>query len=222
LTSNGAPATTDLMAELEPFVRVLHPDALKSLTDSPSFERGERYFREGRVGELSRQAGAIKAIVSGTTPYEVRIWVRGDQLAYSCTCPSAEQGFFCKHCVAVAFAWLKSEPEGEKASPSMHESHAGLIKAPIDVEPKRDARPQKDSARALEAPARPKSDPVKARPVEPQLRLDVAASKSARWEPGRVHAHLRKQDPATLADLLLDFAEHDPAIKDALMRLLPR
>jgi uncharacterized Zn finger protein len=191
------------MADLEqPFVRVLHPDALKALTDSPSFERGERYFKEGRVGELSRQAGAIKATVNGTTPYEVRIFVRGDQLAYSCTCPSAGEGFFCKHCVAVALAWLRSEPE----EPSMHESHAGL-KAPTEREEPKQKEPSEPPARK----------PLVRRLDESQLRLDVGA---ARWEPGRVHAFLRKQDPAMLADLLLDQAERDPALKDALMKLL--
>lgn len=198
LTPRAATATTASMADLEqPFVRVLHPDALKALTDSPSFERGERYFREGRVGELTRQAGTIKATVSGTTPYEVRIFVRGDQLAYSCTCPSAGEGFFCKHCVAVALAWLRSEPE----EAAMHESHAGL-KAP--EEPKR--------KEPSEPPAR---KPLAKKADDGQLRLDVG---TARWEPGRVHAFLRKQDPALLADLLLDHAEKDPALKEELMR----
>lgn len=178
------------MAELEPFVRVLHPDALKSLTDSPSFERGERYFREGRVGNLTRQGGSIKAIVRGTTPYDVKIWVRGDQLAYSCTCPSAEQGFFCKHCVAVAFACLRGEPEAEQ-DPPVQESHAGSRAPPDEQDLPNEAPP----------------------------RLNASGPKAAPWEPGRVHAFLRKQEPTMLADMLLDQAERDPALKTALMRL---
>jgi hypothetical protein len=88
----------------------------------------------------------------------------------------------------------------------MHESHAGL-KAPTEREEPKQKEPSEPPARK----------PLARRLDESQLRLDVGA---ARWEPGRVHAFLRKQDPAMLADLLLDQAERDPALKDALMKLL--
>jgi tetratricopeptide (TPR) repeat protein len=35
-------------------------------------------------------------------PYNVELWVGDGEPTWSCTCPAAEDGSFCKHCVAVA------------------------------------------------------------------------------------------------------------------------
>ena len=76
-----------------------------------TFERGEQCLAQGRVlgvesvvGEL---AGIVRPVEAGRAPYEVRIWVREDGLAYECTCPVGTARQFCKHAVAIALAHLE-------------------------------------------------------------------------------------------------------------------
>jgi cupin 2 domain-containing protein len=89
-----------------PFAHVLHRRTILALAGTPIFARGHRYYREGRVEGLARSDGRLTARVRGSEPYDVAIWVRGDGLAYACSCPFAAEGAFCKHCVATALAWL--------------------------------------------------------------------------------------------------------------------
>lgn len=79
-----------------------------------TFERGEQCFKSGRVlgvesapGEL---CGVVKPLDPARAPYEVRIWVRDDGLAYQCTCPVGSSLQFCKHTVAIVLAYLDREP----------------------------------------------------------------------------------------------------------------
>jgi hypothetical protein len=95
---------------------VLHAAQLRELADGKSFERGQRYHREGRVHRLTRAGKTIQATVAGQQPYEVKLWVTGDRIAYVCSCPVGDEGLFCKHCVAVALALIdesESAPEPE-------------------------------------------------------------------------------------------------------------
>jgi len=92
---------------------ILHRETLAMIVGAPTFSRGEQCFRAGRVlgvesgpGEL---CGVVKPQVSGRAPYEVRIWVRDDGLAYQCTCPVGETRQFCKHAVAIALAHLERD-----------------------------------------------------------------------------------------------------------------
>lgn len=74
--------------------------------------RGVRYFEDGRVVHEAGGGERVRAVVKGTVPYVVELWVEGGGPAWSCTCPAAEDGAFCKHCVAVAQT-LAPEPEPE-------------------------------------------------------------------------------------------------------------
>jgi uncharacterized Zn finger protein len=74
--------------------------------------RGRKYFEDGRVVHEADGAERVRAIVKGTVPYVVELWVDGGGPAWSCSCPAAEDGAFCKHCVAVALT-LQPEPEAE-------------------------------------------------------------------------------------------------------------
>ncbi|MEI6452152.1 MAG: SWIM zinc finger family protein, partial [Actinomycetes bacterium] len=49
------------------------------------------------------KVGAEKAAaaVRGTRTYQVNLWLAGGAPDFSCTCPVAADGLFCKHCVAV-------------------------------------------------------------------------------------------------------------------------
>lgn len=89
-----------------PFASILHKDAIKKLSDERSFARGRDYFEKGRVQALTRNKSMLVGVVTGESPYAVRVWVKDSSLAYSCTCPRGEEGEFCKHVVALSLAWL--------------------------------------------------------------------------------------------------------------------
>lgn len=110
----------------------LTPESLRRLAGSKSFERGEEYFERGRVDSLSEKEGGIRAKVRGSHLYLVKLWPESDELGYSCTCPHARDGAFCKHVVAVGLAWLNRneppQPKLEKTKPAvtMGDVHAHL------------------------------------------------------------------------------------------------
>lgn len=70
-----------------PLANILHRGTLEALVGKKTFERGEAYFKEGRVENLVREKGVLTAQVNGTTTYEVRIWASAEGLAYKCQCP---------------------------------------------------------------------------------------------------------------------------------------
>lgn len=87
---------------------LLTREALLESAGSRYFERGEDYFKQGLVERLRALAGVITARVQGTETYEVRIEAAVDGLEFDCTCPLADEGAVCKHCVAVGLAWLEN------------------------------------------------------------------------------------------------------------------
>lgn len=91
---------------------------LRQLADERSYERGEAYFRQGRLRGLVEFEGTLTATVRGTHDYRVKLWYEGKELEYSCTCPFAADGWFCKHCVAVGLAWAaESKSAGQSGEP---------------------------------------------------------------------------------------------------------
>jgi SWIM zinc finger len=80
---------------------------LRGLAGSRSFERGLDYV--GQVADLDVTETEITATVSGTDDYDVCL-VPGDQgLQWDCSCPFGQEGFFCKHCVAVGLVALEPD-----------------------------------------------------------------------------------------------------------------
>src|SRR5918997_77509 len=79
---------------------------LLELAGERSFERGEDYFDEERVRSLVEFEGMLAATVEGTEDYRVKLMMGSSGLSFSCECPYADEGNFCKHCVAVGLAWL--------------------------------------------------------------------------------------------------------------------
>ena len=97
---------------------------LRRLAGGVSFERGEDYFVNNHVGWLNEQEGMITARVRGTQLYRVKLWLDKKGLDYSCNCPIAAGGGFCKHCVAVGLAWL--EGNHPKQSPVKDDQTASV------------------------------------------------------------------------------------------------
>ncbi|MCR4404355.1 MAG: hypothetical protein NUW06_03560 [Candidatus Acetothermia bacterium] len=84
---------------------------IKRRCDEQVWQRGEDYYRSGRVRRCLKSARGLQAQVHGTTVYDVRITERRGKLIAICTCPFAQswEGY-CKHIVATLLAWLE-EPE---------------------------------------------------------------------------------------------------------------
>ncbi|WP_428122656.1 SWIM zinc finger family protein [Candidatus Poriferisodalis sp.] len=76
-------------------------------------------------------------MVRGTVPYIVELWTDNGEPRWSCTCPAAKDGSFCKHCVATALTLLprSSEPgvRQERASTGRGSQKGGS--APVLARP---------------------------------------------------------------------------------------
>ncbi len=75
-----------------------------ALAGSRVFGRGLAYFDGGKVELAAVRDGRLQATVRGTMPYMVELWVGEGGPDWSCTCPAAEDGSFCKHAVATALS----------------------------------------------------------------------------------------------------------------------
>ena len=103
---------------------------VEKLAGSRSYQRGMSYYRDGRVEPAGGSGPGLQARVRGTMPYAVRLWADGDKPGWSCTCPAAEDGSFCKHCVSVA---LSLDPDAGRLSsvvPFLSPPHAPSLPAP--------------------------------------------------------------------------------------------
>ncbi|HUM92365.1 MAG TPA: SWIM zinc finger family protein, partial [Candidatus Competibacter sp.] len=90
--------------------------ALKGIADTAYFARGKHYYDQNRVQWLDEDEEGVNARVRGTRDYTVQLWEEDDKIRYNCDCPIGQDGEFCKHCVAVALAWL-GEIESQPARP---------------------------------------------------------------------------------------------------------
>jgi len=84
----------------------LSPTKLKELAGETVFARGESYFNSAAVSRMKMADDVLSAWVAGSYPYTVKLWEAEGGIEYECACPHADEGNFCKHCVAVGLAWL--------------------------------------------------------------------------------------------------------------------
>jgi uncharacterized Zn finger protein len=107
--------------------QILDAATVVRLASSTSYERGVEYLNEGRVGALRVSSDRVAADVQGTEWYAVELSVADGRLGHACSCPVGRDGAFCKHCVAVALAWL-----GDQASavPTLDQVERYLEKLP--------------------------------------------------------------------------------------------
>ncbi|SDS06273.1 Uncharacterized conserved protein, contains Zn finger domain [Actinopolymorpha singaporensis] len=89
---------------------------VSAAADPGSLQRGRDYYLAGRVRELRVDGSAVSAIVDGGRAYRVRLDLTPLGLEGRCNCPYGAEGFFCKHCVASALAWLDSADAPLEAS----------------------------------------------------------------------------------------------------------
>lgn len=94
------------MAAASALTRLLTLKQIRHLAGDTSFARGEAYCAEGRVRSLVAHGDTLTATVCGTENYTVRLATENGALSYRCSCPVGADGAFCKHCAAVALAWL--------------------------------------------------------------------------------------------------------------------
>lgn len=92
--------------------KILTLDLLHTLAGSATYERGTNYCESGKVVNFIRNAELLTANVAGARLYEAQLWVRAGRLQYTCDCPAAAEGAFCKHLVAVGLSWLNSAATG--------------------------------------------------------------------------------------------------------------
>jgi uncharacterized Zn finger protein len=97
-----------------PLVEVFSRPEVMGLAGPDVYGRGVDYFQQGRAEGEADGASRLRATVRGSVPYEVELWAEGGHPCWSCTCPYAEDGSFCKHAVAVA---LLLDPSGLEALP---------------------------------------------------------------------------------------------------------
>ncbi|HEY2998913.1 MAG TPA: SWIM zinc finger family protein, partial [Acidimicrobiales bacterium] len=90
---------------------VFRPSVVRNLAGPRAFGRGAGYLEDSRVEPEAGGELRVRAAVRGSVPYEVELWVDDAAPAWSCTCPAAEDGSFCKHCVAVALSFDQDAPE---------------------------------------------------------------------------------------------------------------
>ena len=95
---------------MDPLTEAFTVPAVQDLAGPGSYQRGLAYSRDGRVSGSRSTGGRLEATVRGTMPYIVELWLEEGEPRWSCTCPAAEGGSFCKHCVAVALTLDRDEP----------------------------------------------------------------------------------------------------------------
>jgi superfamily II DNA or RNA helicase len=81
-------------------------ERLAALAGETVFDRGQRYFRSGRVLSWTAEGSALRGRVKGSDqyPYRVEIDLRPQRPVVRCTCPF-DVGGWCKHAVAVAISY---------------------------------------------------------------------------------------------------------------------
>ena len=95
---------------MDPLTEAFTVPAVQDLAGPGSYLRGVAYSRDGRVSASRGAASRLEATVRGTMPYIVELWIEEGEPRWSCTCPAAEGGSFCKHCVAVVLTLERDEP----------------------------------------------------------------------------------------------------------------
>ncbi len=72
-----------------------------------AFDRGHRYWKEGRVVSGVREGDTLDGVVEGGERYRVRVFAGTKRLSAECTCPVGTE--VCKHAVALGLSYLAQQ-----------------------------------------------------------------------------------------------------------------
>ena len=116
---------------MDDLAKSMNKKVVRRLAGDRYYSRGEEYFQQRRVRSIAPTPKGLVATVRGARDYEVRLEDDDGILDYACDCPIGDEGFFCKHCVAAALAWLDAyEREGRTDAPDGEEL---TLQAAVDV-----------------------------------------------------------------------------------------
>jgi len=102
---------------------------IRRLAGGQSYQRGLDYFSQGQVESLRDDGDCLRAIVRGNQKYHVILAADDEVPEYSCDCPVGSDGAFCKHCVAVALAWMNRAAEPLKTAGRRKTKELTLVEA---------------------------------------------------------------------------------------------
>ena len=92
----------------------------KNLFYKRILERGEDYYEEGFVSNVTKTDSGYRALVEGSDMYEVEIEMMDSRIYdMSCDCPFADSGNYCKHMAAVLYYLDSEEGDVEREEPEM-------------------------------------------------------------------------------------------------------
>jgi superfamily II DNA or RNA helicase len=169
-----------------------------------AFGKGISYFREGRVELEASDATSASGAVSGHArqPYNTEVFLSGQGpkalLHGVCSCPL---GGSCKHCVALALAWIERRAPRDALEPYQRDPDA-----PVEL-PAAPADPWKDLDEPRASGTTPAGEPAtlfylvatEVRGCQLLLRAVLATrAKGGRWNKGRV---VPMEDETTLQKL---------------------
>lgn len=93
--------------------------AIRNLTRPQSYDRGEDYYEQGAVREITRRGSLLRAAVEGSQyqPYQVQIELDETGVVDTmCSCPYDHSGI-CKHRVAVLLTYIRDPDEISQRPP---------------------------------------------------------------------------------------------------------
>ena len=94
---------------------------VRQLAGAAVYGRGVDYARQERVEPEAAGDRRLRATVRGAAAYTVELWVEAREPGWSCTCPYAAEGAFCKHAVAVALLLDPGGREADEGDPRLRE-----------------------------------------------------------------------------------------------------
>ena len=101
-----------MAAKKVPFPDAPDRQTIRQLAGATYFSRGLDYYSRGLVSGLSPSPpDGVRARVNGSTSYRVTLLCdEAGVIRHDCNCPLGVGFEFCKHCVAVALAWIDAAP----------------------------------------------------------------------------------------------------------------
>jgi uncharacterized Zn finger protein len=92
---------------------------VRELAEGQTFQRGQSYYRQGAVHNLTRRGNCLTAEVEGSDyePYQIVITFDADDVEDAeCSCPY-DWGGVCKHIVATLLHYINKQEEAKERPP---------------------------------------------------------------------------------------------------------